>query len=149
MGENWRLSRFYAVLLLIVVIGRWFVGNVRHLPYPVGTHMFSIVTFSLVASIFYGAFCRRWRRFRIHQAASLGLTLGLEAQILIVVSTIISYMLGIESYFNHPTALNRDAVGPIGFAAAMGYRTFGLVANLLLNAIAGALGWALGGLLPE
>src|SRR5262245_22570512 len=149
MAENWRLSRFYAILLVIVVIGRWIIGSVRHLPYPVGTHIFSVVTFSLVASLFYGAFCRRWRRFRIHQAASLGLTLGLEAQILIVVSTIISYMLGIDSYFNHPYALNRDATGPIGFAAAMGYRAFGLVANLLLNALAGAVGWAAGALLPE
>ena len=148
MAENWRLSRFYAILLLFVAIGRWVVG-VRHIPYEVGTHMFSLVTFSLGASIFYGAFCRRWRRFRIHQAASLGLTLGLEAQILIVVATIASYALGIDSYFNNPTALNRDATGPIGFAAAMGYRLFGLVANLILNALAGAVGWALGGLLPE
>jgi hypothetical protein len=30
----------------------------------------------------------------------------------------------------------------------MGFRAVGLVANSFLNAIAGGLGWALGGLLP-
>jgi hypothetical protein len=149
MPENLRLSRLYLVLLSIVTIGRWMDGNVRHTPYALGTHVFSLVTFSLVSSVFHGAFCRRWRRFRIHQAATLGMTLGVEAQILILVSTIASYLLGIESYFNHPAALNPNAIPPIGFGAAIGYRVFGLVANALLNAIAGALGWALGALLPE
>jgi hypothetical protein len=35
----------------------------------------------------------------------------------------------------------------IGFGAAMGFRAGGLMVNTLLNGIAGALGWALGGLL--
>ncbi len=44
-------------------------------------------------------------------------------------------------------ALNRQAE-PVGFGAAMGFRAGGLVVNTILNGIAGALGWALGGLLP-
>jgi hypothetical protein len=149
MSENWRLSRFYLLLLLIVTIGRWVVGNVLRTPYELGTHTFSLVTFALASSIFYGAFCRRWRRFRLDQAASLGMMLGVEAQILIFVSTVASYTLGIDSYFNHPSALNPSATTPIGFGAAVASRMFGLVANALFCAIAGALGWALGVLLPE
>ena len=37
----------------------------------------------------------------------------------------------------------------LGFPEAMGLRAFGLVVNAFLNGIAGALGWALGGLLPH
>ena len=34
-------------------------------------------------------------------------------------------------------------------AAALGFRAGGLVVNTMLNGIPGALGWALGGLLPR
>jgi hypothetical protein len=44
-------------------------------------------------------------------------------------------------------AINRQ-VEPIPFLPAMGFRAVGLVVNTLLNGIAGALGWALGALLP-
>jgi hypothetical protein len=37
----------------------------------------------------------------------------------------------------------------VGLAQAMGVRAGGLVVNAFLNGIAGALGWALGGLLPR
>jgi hypothetical protein len=37
----------------------------------------------------------------------------------------------------------------VGFAQAMGIRAGGLVANAILNAIAGALGWVMGAALPS
>ena len=37
----------------------------------------------------------------------------------------------------------------VSFGAAMVFRAGGLVVNTILNGIAGALGWALGGLLPS
>ena len=58
-----------------------------------------------------------------------------------------AYMTGVTSYFNHPTALNRSE--PVGLGQAIGIRVFGLVVNAFLNGIAGALGWALGALLPR
>ena len=41
-----------------------------------------------------------------------------------------------------------DVVAPEALIAAGRVRAGGLVVNALLNGIAGALGWALGGLLP-
>jgi hypothetical protein len=65
----------------------------------------------------------------------------------ILVSTAAAYLAGIDSYFNHPAALNRAE--SVSFGTAMAIRLSGLVGNMLLSAIAGALGWALGGLLRE
>jgi hypothetical protein len=120
-------------------------------PYEKGTHIFSIVTLTLFAAIFYGAFCRRWRRYRLAQAALLGVTFGVISQIVIILSTVASYSFGIDTYFNHPMALKGQPAGgaAISFVEALGLRAGGLVANIILNAIAGALGWVMGALLPE
>jgi hypothetical protein len=72
--------------------------------------------------------------------------MALVSQVVILLSTAVSYLLGIDSYFSNPMALNRQ-VDPVGMGAAMGFRAGGLVVNTILNGIAGALGWALGGLL--
>lgn len=85
MAEYLKLARFYLLLLVIVTIGRWYI-SLNGVPYAAGTDKLSIVTMTIFASIFYGAFCRRWRGFII--------------------------------------------AGPVS------------------NAIAGMLGWAMGGLLP-
>ena len=68
--------------------------------------------------------------------------MAVVAQVVILLSTAASYVLGIASYFNHPMALNQPEA--VALAQAMGIRAGGLVVNTLLNGIAGALGWALG-----
>jgi hypothetical protein len=146
MAENLRLARLYFVILAIVAGGRW-VMSLQGVPYAKGTDKLSIVIVTLLSAIFYGAFCRRWRGLKILQAATLGATLGLSAQIVIWLSTLASYLLGLDTYFNNPIALNATEAVPM--ASALVARAVGLVVNTLLNAIAGALGWAMGGLLPE
>lgn len=146
MAENLKLARLYFVILLIVAAGRWTL-SLQGVPYAKGTDKMSIVIVTLFSSIFYGAFCRRWRGFKIMQAVVLGATLGLAAQVVVFVSTLASYLMGLETYFNHPTALNSPEALPM--ATALGARAGGLVVNTILNAIAGALGWAMGALLPE
>jgi hypothetical protein len=150
--ENLRLARLYMLLLAIVALGRWLQGTAFHVPYEKGTHIFSIVTLTLFAAIFYGAFCRRWRRYRLMQAATLGVTFAVISQIVIILSTVASYALGLETYFNHPTALTGQpaaSVGPLSFGQALTFRAGGFVANVILNAIAGMLGWVMGALLPD
>ena len=147
MAENLRLARLYLLILAIVTVGRWSLG-LRHVPYEQGTFMFSIVTTTLFASIFYAAFTRRWLGYRLLQAVALTMLLGLLGQVVIFLSTLASYALGIDSYFNNPMALTRQEAA-VGFAQAMGIRVGGLVANTILNGIAGALGWAMGGVLPS
>ena len=146
MAENLKLARLYLLLLAIFAVGR-FVQGALGVPYEKGTWFFSIVILTLHASVFYGAFCRRWRRFRLWQAAGMGLTLGLISQVVIFLATLASYALGQHTYFNDPIALNAAAEVPFGTAILT--RVGGLVVNPILAGIAGAIGWAMGGLLPE
>lgn len=146
MAEYLRVFRLYWLLLTIFTVGRWIQG-VAGTPYEKGHQVFSIVTLTILSSVYYGAFCRRWRGFRLSQAAVMGLLLGLTSQVVIFSATVLSYALDIQTYFRYPRALNVDA--PIGLGAAVLVRTGGLVANSVTASIAGALGWAMGGLLPE
>ena len=59
------------------------------------------------------------------------------------ISTLPTYRLGPTSIWNTPAALNETADVP--FAAAMVARVGGLVVNTILNVIAAAIGFAMGG----
>lgn len=146
MKNNLDLARVFMVVLALVTIGRFALG-VRGVPYETGTHLLSIVVVTMLSSLYHGAFARRFRGYSLLQSAGLGLTLGLIAQVVILLATAASYAFDIPSYFNDPRALNVPA--PIGFGDAMLRRLAGLVANSLFNGIVGGLGWALGGLLPQ
>lgn len=146
LREYFRLARPFLVLLAIFAIGRWTIG-LRGLDYTKGHHIFSLVTLTLLGAAFYAAFARRWLGFPIMRSVGLGMTLGFCAQLVIFVLTAVSYILGMDTYFNHPTALNSTA--EVAFGTAMAGRLGGLVVNVMLAGIAGALGWFIGGLLPE
>src|SRR5262245_12051364 len=146
MAEYLKLARLYLLLLAIVTIGRWTLGF-QHVPYEKATDKLSIVILTLFASIFYGAFGRRWLNFRIGQALAMGALLGILGQIVVLLSTVASYALGIDSYFTYPLALNQTSAVPFG--EALGIRAGGLVVNTLISAISGAVGWAMGALLPH
>lgn len=142
-----RVARPFLVLLAIFAAGRWLMGTAFAVPYEKGTWFFSIVQLTILASLFSSAYTRRWLGWGLGRAALFAMFLALCAQVVIVLSTAASYLLGIPSYFNHPIALNQPEAA-VGVGEAMGIRMGGLVVNALLNGIAGALGWALGGLLP-
>jgi hypothetical protein len=146
MAENLRIARLFFLLLAIVTLGRWAM-SLQGVPYEKGTDKMSIVVLTVYASLFYGAFCRRWQGFKLGRAAVMGMTLGLVAQLVILASTLLSYGLGLDTYFNYPRALNAD--GPVPLGSAFVARVGGLVVNAILSGIAGALGWAMGALLPE
>jgi len=150
MAENLKLARLYLLLLALCTVGRWLFGTF-HVPYEKGTHVFSIVILTAYAALFYGAFCRRWRGFRLWQAAGLALTIGVISQAVIFAATLLSYALGLHTYFNHPTALlgPEAAVAEVPFRQAVLSRVGGLVVNPILTGIVGSLGWVMGGLLPE
>jgi|GEM_PF-1689089 len=145
MAENLRLARLYLVILAIVAGTRWGM-SLFGVPYERGTDKVSIVIVTLFSSLFYAAFCRRWRDYRILAAVGLAMTFGVISQLVVLLSTVVSFLFGLHTYFNHPTALNQLAEVPFG--VALGIRAGGLVANTLTSGIAGALGWAMGGLLP-
>ena len=146
MARYLRVIQPYVVLLLIVTAGRWILGF-KHVPYEVGTDKLSIVTLTLFASIFYGAFCRRWRGFTLPEALAMGATIAFFGQLAIVLSTLASYALGMDTYFNDPHALNVPAA--ISLGEAMGRRFQGMLTHMVVNGIVGIFGWALGGLFPS
>lgn len=152
MSEYLRLARLYLVLLAIFTVGRWAQGAFG-IPYERAHQVFSIVILTTLAAVFYGAFGRRWRGMRPAQAVLLGVTLGLAAQIVIVLATVLAYATGTSTYFDHSIALNLSlpceppVAVPLGQALVV--RAGGLVFNTLATGIAGGLGWALGALLPE
>jgi hypothetical protein len=150
VARNLKLARLYLLLLALFTVGRWLFGTF-HVPYEKGHHIFSIVILTLYSSFFYGAFGRRWRGFRLWQAAGLALTLGLISQVVIFSATLLSYALGLHTYFNHPTAVlgPQAAVAEVPFGQAVLSRVGGLIVNPILAGIAGCLGWVMGGLLPE
>jgi len=145
--EYARLARPYFVLLAIVTLGRWLIGTAFHVPYDKGTWYMSIVMLTMFASIFSTAFARRWLGYRLMPAAGFAMFMALVSQLVILLSTLISYGLDIPSYFRDPMALARQTEA-MGFGAAMVARVGGLVVNTIVNGILGAVGWALGGLLP-
>jgi hypothetical protein len=146
MAETLKVARLFLVLLVVVATGRWLMGTFA-VPYERGHHVFSIVILTTYACLFYGAFARRWLDYRLVQAALLGLLMGLAAQVLILLLTVLSYALGLDTYYNHPTALNAPEALP--FVKALGVRIGGLIGNSIAAGIVAALGWALGGLLPK
>ena len=146
LNEYARLARPFFVMLGIVAVGRWLHGTAFGVPYEKGTHVFSLVTLCLFASLFSAVFTRAWLGWRLPRAAGFAMFMAVVAQVVILVSTLVSYLAGVPSYFSHPTALNQPEA--VGLAQAMGIRAGGLVVNALLTGIAGSLGWALGGLLP-
>ena len=148
LREYLRIARPFLAVLAIHAIGRWIVG-MRGTPYANAHHVFSIVTLTVLGSVFYGAFARRWLGYPIMRAVGLGMTLGLAAQLVIVAATVLSYALGMNTYFNNPRALNAEGVASVAFGQALVGRIGGLVVNTVFAGIAAALGWFLGGALPD
>lgn len=146
LRENVGLLRLFLLLLAIFTVGRWTM-SLAHVPYEKGHHVFSIVTLSFLSSAYYGAFARKWRGYGLLAAMGLALTVAVASQLVIVLSTAASYALGLQTYFNHPTALNVTEAVPLG--QALGIRAIGFVANSATNTVVGILGWLMGAVLPE
>ncbi len=150
MSEYIRFARLAIVLLVLFMIGRLIVGGMG-VPYESGTGIFSLVTLSYMASFFFAAFSRPLRGYSWKQAVMLGVVIVLSAQILINIAMIGSYVLGVDTYFNHPIALRTTSVptGPLTLTQALPVRLFGLVANLISGVICATLGWWGGSLIPK
>ena len=145
MSEYIRFAKLPIVLLVLFMVARLILGATG-VPYQSGT-IVSMVFLAWMSAFFFGAFSRRLRGYNWKQAMLLGLTIALSAQVLIFAATLMSYLLGAETYFNHPTALNAADSVPLGQAVPT--RLGGLVANSIFGAIWGLLGWTAGKLLPK
>jgi hypothetical protein len=146
MGENLRVVRFYLVLLAIFTVGRWSLGFAGA-EYDKTHQIFSIVILTFISSAYYGNIARNFVGGGIKRALMLGVLLGVCSQIVIFLSTAVSYVAGIDTFFNNPRALNVEQAIPFG--QAMGLRVISFVVNTVFNAIVGAIGYGIGAVGPK
>jgi hypothetical protein len=146
MNEDLKLLRFYFVLLAIFTIGRWGL-SLGGADYEATHQVFSIVILTMLSSAYYGGFVRRFLGSGVKRAMVLGLWIGFSAQLIVFGSTAISYLAGMDTFFNHPRALNLPEMP--SFGDAMVIRLQGILGNTIFNALAAALGYAIGGVIPQ
>ncbi len=142
-----RFIRFAWLLLLIAAGGRLILGAVG-VPYEEGTWYFSMVMLTNHLCLFYGAFAKKLKGYRLPQAMVLGALIAVSAQVIILVLTVASYALDADTYFNHPFAIAR-VTEAVPFSAALTSRLGGLLVNAIIGGIGGLLGWLAGGLIPD
>lgn len=143
MGDNLRLTRFYLALLLIFTVGRWGL-SFGGADYEATHQVFSLVILTNISTAYYGYIVRSFAGGGIKRALAIGALLGIISQVVIFASTAISYMGGMETFWNYPRALN--ATEPVAFGDAMVGRTITLVANTVTNVITAALGYGIASL---
>jgi hypothetical protein len=150
MKEKLDFVRLPILLFVIFFVGRLALGagmGVSKASYDLANRLFSMVILEVHVGLLWGAVGRRYRGYGIGGSMTAVILAVLVSQILIFAGTAFSYLAGMNTFFNFPEALNQQAA--IGFGAAMAARTITLIANCVIGAIAGAIGWALGGLLPR
>jgi hypothetical protein len=146
MADNLKLLRFFFVLLAIFVLGRWALG-LAGASYDATHQVFSVVTLAVLSSAHHAFIVRRFLSGGFKRAATLGATIGVISQLLILASTLVSYLGGMETFWNHPRALN--VTETIGLGQAMQARFVGLIVNTILNVIAASIGYAAAGAVPK
>ncbi len=145
MSKHFKMMGFYFWLLGLFTIGRWAV-SFSGMDYARATMIFSLVPLAVVASAHHAAFARVFAGYSWKDAATLGALIGVTTQIVIFVSTALSYGLGLSTLWNDPViGLNAKAAVP--FADAMIARVFGLVVNTILNIVAASIGYGMGAFL--
>jgi hypothetical protein len=143
-----RFVRLPLLLLVLFAIGRFTLG-LAGVPYsPRGTAIFSIVSLSVISSIYFAALSGKVGGFGWGGAILVGVVIGFFAQALIFLATLITYLGGFQTYFNHWDALNvpEGTIAPM--AQAMTARTGGLIFGPITTTVAAVIGRALGGLAP-
>jgi len=146
VGENLKTIRFYLVLLAIFTVGRWGL-SLSGASYDATHQVFSIVILTFTSSLYYGLLTRGFLGGGIKRAMILGALMGITSQIVILLSTVVSYALGIDSFFTAPRALQAEEAIPLG--QALGTRAFGFVVNTVVNAIMGAIGYGIAAVGPK
>ena len=149
MREKLRFIRLPIVLFVIFFLGRLAVGaisGVNKQSYDLANRLFSMVILEVHVGLLWGAVGKRYRNYGVGGSITAVVLAVVVSQILIFAGTAFSYLAGIQTLFNYTEALNQSAAVPFGMAMAL--RTGSFIANCVIGAIAGAIGWALGGLVP-
>lgn len=146
MKEKLNFIRLPLLLVFVFFVGRLAFGAAGSSPEG-ANRVFSMVTLQLHLAFLWSAVGRRYRGYGIGGAIQAVVMITLVSQILIWSATAFSYLTGIATLFSDPTMVTGSPEA-VSFGYAMLARGVGLVANCVLAAIAGALGWVSGSLIP-
>lgn len=138
-----RYVRLPLLLILIWAVMRFLMGPVFGAPYaPRGNAVFSVLGLAVVSGLYFGAMSNRVGRFPWKGTLLAGYLIGLWAQVLIFLATLVSYLAGAEatSYYTHWDSLNVPEGTAVPMAQAMTGRAVGLVFGPILPTVAALLG---------
>lgn len=135
-----RFVRLPFVLLAIWAIGRFSLG-LFGVPYgPRSNATFSVVVMTLITCLYYGALSKRIGGFDWKGTALIGASIGVFAQLLIIVFTMVSLLGGFETYFSNWDALNVPEGTPITMSTAVFARGTGIIVNTILAVLEACVG---------
>jgi hypothetical protein len=150
MGDKLKFVRLPMLLVVIMFLGRVLLGAAmgsNKSTYDLSNRLFSMVIFQIHAALLWAAVGRRYRGYTLAGSIFAVVLITIWSQALIFGATALSYMGHADTLFNFPEALN--AVNPVPFSEALIRRTATFIGNCVFTAVAGAIGWSLGGLLPN
>lgn len=150
MKEKLEFVRLPILLFVIFFAGRLALGaamGVNKQTYDLANRLFSMVILEVHVGLLWGAVGRRYRGYGIGGSMTAVVLAVIASQILIFAGTAFSYIAGVNTLFNFGEALNQPGATLL-FGPAMVARTITFIANCIIGAIAGAIGWVLGGLVP-
>ena len=138
-----RFVRMPLVLLVIWAALRFLLGPVFHVPYaPRGNAMISVLGLTIISCLYFGAMSRRVGNFSWAGTILVGVVIGLWAQILIFLATLVSLAANLDTYYTHWDALNIPEGTHATMAQAIRTRAGGLIAGPILGIIAALIGRA-------
>jgi uncharacterized membrane protein YeaQ/YmgE (transglycosylase-associated protein family) len=138
-----RFVRMPLVLLVIWAALRFLLGPVFHVPYePRGNAMISVLGLTIISCLYFGAMSRRVGDFNWVGTILVGVVIGLWAQILIFLATLVSFAANVDTYYTHWDALNIPKDTHATMAQALTTRAGGLIAGPILGIIAALIGRA-------
>jgi hypothetical protein len=146
MAENLKLLRFYFVLLAIFTIGRWAL-SLGGADYDKTHQIFSLVILTYLSALYYAFIVRRFLTGGIKRAITIGVTVALVSQSVILLSTVVSYMAGMDTFWNASRALQEEAA--VGLGQAMVIRVQGMIGNTVVNAIIASIGYGIAAVVPK
>jgi hypothetical protein len=151
MKEKLQFVRLPILLFVVFFVGRLALGaamGANKQSYDLANRLFSMVILQVHVGLLWGAVGRRYRGYSMRDSIAAVVLAVAVSQVLIFAGTAISYVTGINTLFNFGEALNQPGA-TISFLPAIVARTITFIANCVLGGIAGAIGWVLGGLVPD
>jgi hypothetical protein len=148
VGAAIRFVRMPWLLILIWAVARFSLG-LAGVPYaPRGNAMFSVLGLTIISCLYFGALSRQ--SFDWKGTIVIGIAIGLFAQVLIFLATLLSYLGGLQTYFVHWDALNVPEGTIVPMGRALVSRAGGLLfGGIILPTIVALIGRALGGFAPK